>query len=62
MARVENQCMPVGECAALIRGAIESGRRDLVMTRTGRLAAKLYAFCPDFVDEQIVRASRRFYS
>jgi NAD(P)-dependent dehydrogenase (short-subunit alcohol dehydrogenase family) len=62
MARVEKQCMPVAECAALIRGAIESGRRDLVMTRTGQLAARLYPFFPGFVDEQIVRAARRFYS
>jgi len=60
--RIEKQCMPVAECAGLIRTAIEARRRDLVMTRTGQLAAKLYPFFPDFVDEQIVRASRRFYS
>ena len=54
--------MPVTECAALIRNAIETRRRALVMTFGGRLAARLYPFVPAFVDRQVVRASRRFDS
>jgi short-subunit dehydrogenase len=49
-ATVERRSMPVRRCAALIRAAIESGRRDLVMTFGGRLAARLYPFVPGFVD------------
>jgi short-subunit dehydrogenase len=62
MTRVEKQCMPARQCATLIREAIEARRRDLVMTLSGQIAAKLYPFFPGVVDQQIVRASRRFYS
>ncbi len=62
MATVERRSMPVRRCATVIADAIEGGRRDLVMTFGGRLAARLYPFVPGFVDAQVVRASRRFYS
>jgi hypothetical protein len=62
MADVEQRSMPVRRCAALIRAAIEARRGDLVMTFGGRLAARLYPFLPSFVDAQVARASRRFYS
>src|SRR6185369_7462292 len=62
MADVARRAMPVERCAADIRKAIVARRRSLVMTFGGRLAARLYPFIPGFVDAQVVRASRRFYS
>jgi hypothetical protein len=44
------------------RKPIEQRQPDLVTTSTGRLAARLYPLAPNFVDSQIVRVSRRFYS
>jgi short-subunit dehydrogenase len=59
---IARRSMPVARCATLIRAAIEAGSRDLVMTARGKLAARLYPFCPDFVDARIVAATRRFYA
>ena len=60
--KVAQRSMPVERCAALITDAIAARRRELVMTFGGRLAVKLYPFVPGFVDTQVARASRRFYS
>lgn len=62
MTKVERRSMPVADCAAAIRDAIETRKRNLVMTFGGRIAARLYRFVPAFVDKQVMRASRRFYS
>lgn len=62
MEQVQARTMPVNACARLIRRAIETGRRDLVMTFSLNLATKLYPFVPNAVDKLIVRAARRFYA
>lgn len=59
---VARRSMPVARCATLIRGAIEAGSRDLVMTGRGKLAARFYPFFPAFVDARIVAATKRFYA
>lgn len=62
MEQVEARTMSVGRCARIIRRAIETGRRDVVMTLKLNLAAKLYPFLPNMVDAWMVRSTRRFYS
>lgn len=55
-------CLPVDTCARIISRAIETGRRDVVMTLKLNLAAKLYPFVPDLVDARVVRSTRQFYA
>jgi short-subunit dehydrogenase len=60
--QVAARTMPVKRCAQIVRSAIETGRRDVVMTLKLNLAAKLYRFVPDLVDAWMVLETKRFYS
>jgi short-subunit dehydrogenase len=60
--QIDARTMPVDTCARMISRAIETGRRDVVMTLKLNLAAKLYPFVPDLVDAWMVRETKRFYS
>ena len=55
----ESDAMPVEECAHQIVGAIESGRRELVMTAKGRFGLWLKRFAPRWVDGLARRALRK---
>lgn len=62
MEQIEARSMPMNTCARIISRAIETGRRDVVMTLKLNLAAKLYPFVPDLVDAWMVRSTRHFYA
>jgi short-subunit dehydrogenase len=52
----EREVMSPQECARLIVAAVESRRRELVMTVRGRMGAFLKAFAPALVDRMARRA------
>jgi short-subunit dehydrogenase len=60
--QIDARTMPVDTCARIISRAIETRRRDVVMTLKLNLATKLYPFIPAIVDAWMVRATKRFYS
>jgi short-subunit dehydrogenase len=62
MAKVQKRAMSARTCAKIMCDAIEARKRDLVMTRGGRIAVRLKPFFPDAVDGLVMRATRRFYS
>jgi short-subunit dehydrogenase len=58
--QIDARAMPADTCARIIRRAIETRRRDVVMTLKLNVAAKLYPFVPDFVDAWMVRSTQCF--
>jgi short-subunit dehydrogenase len=60
--QVDARAMPVDKCARIIRRAIETRRRNTVMTLRLNLAAKLYPFVPDLVDAWTMWSTKRFYA
>lgn len=54
--------MPVGKCAQLIIKAINSKKRELIMTISGKFLPLLHAVAPKLVDNQIQKAIKQFYN
>lgn len=55
----ERGAMPVAECARLILDGLLARRRDIVMTRRGRLGRWLKLLAPGLVDRMALRALAR---
>lgn len=53
--------MPVDVCAAKIIAAIHRGKRDLIITRKGKLLYYLNPFIPSIIDKLVYKNVKNFY-
>ena len=59
--RPDEKCMPVEECARQIVAAMRARRRELLMTRLGKIGPWLKLIAPRWTDRLVANAVRDFY-